>query len=167
MFVGYLLQIVILAVLVVPFVFLVISVTGFNFFTFKPHTTEDVREVMGLFAGAAFVLIFLGTLVVGAILGIVLFGYTYLLQFTEHSYTDCLKMSWNIGKKNAGSIIVFFLLSIALSMLGTLACCVGLLVTIPLVMGIQYYFLDSMFPQEDKMQQWDFMQQMPPAPGNQ
>ncbi|XZF13708.1 hypothetical protein ACTHGU_18155 [Chitinophagaceae bacterium MMS25-I14] len=161
--VGYLLQLLIFCIFIVPFVLIIASVVGVNAMTMRAHNIEEVREMAGMFSAGMIIIMALAMFIISVILGIILFAYGYLVQFTDHSYTDCLKMSWNIGKNNIGSIIVFCLLAMGISIIGTLLCCIGLLAAIPLIMGIQYYFLDSMFPKKDKIQEWDFMQQMPPG----
>jgi len=55
------------------------------------------------------------------------------------SITDPLKRSFELVKNNIGSVLLFWLLSILVSILGVLACCVGLLVTTPLLAIAQAY----------------------------
>jgi uncharacterized membrane protein len=78
------------------------------------------------------------------VVSVALFAYSFIIQFTELSFTDALKYSFKIGRNNIGQVIIFAFVSLGLAVLGTLFCGVGLLFTIPLIMAIQYYFLKDM-----------------------
>lgn len=100
---------------------------------------------------AVFVLVFF---VVMLLLAIWLFAYPFIIQFTDLSYGEALKLSWKIGRNNIGHLILFVLLAIGLSILGFLCLGIGLAVTSALIIGVQFYFLRSMFAAGDT--QWDF-----------
>jgi len=101
-------------------------------------------------------------LVLGALFAAWFFAFPYLAQFTDMPLGQALGYSWKIGRNNIGQIILYILLSIGLVILGTLLLLIGLAVTIPLIVGIQFFFVRSIFPTEEK-QEWDFMNTQQPA----
>lgn len=106
----------------------------------------------GIIAG-----IFLLGLVGGILLAVFTFGFMFIVQFRNMSLMESLKLSFRIGRENFGQIIVFALLSIGVVLLGLLAIVLGLLIAVPLVIGMQYYLLRSILPTKEEASQWDFM----------
>ncbi|MDI9319894.1 MAG: hypothetical protein QM530_05390 [Phycisphaerales bacterium] len=162
LFLGNLLLLGLGMLILIPLIVILIAIVGFSYFIdlFKNadffKDPENVRsflvpEVL-LFALVIFVII--------VTIAIALFAYSFLLQFTDMPFMTALKTSWKIGRNNVGQIIIFALIATGLSILGTMALLIGLAVTTPLLVGIQYHFLNSMMPQiESETEQWDFMKQ--------
>jgi uncharacterized membrane protein len=90
------------------------------------------------------------------ILGIPLFAFMFIVQFKDLSIGDSLKLSWQVGKNNVGEILLFVLLAIGIVILGAIALIIGLFVAMPVIVGIQYYFLRSIFP-DIASQEWDVL----------
>ena len=85
---------------------------------------------------AGMVIMGLGTLVLvpGVIYMIVVFSqFQYLCIDREAGPIESLTLSMQITQGNRLSIVLVWLLSIAINMLGMLVCCIGVVVTIPLV----------------------------------
>lgn len=165
LFLGNLLLVGLALLIFIPVIIILIAIIGIGSFTdvFKNadffKDPENIRSI--LVPGVLlFVLVIFVIFVIMILIGIALFAYSFLLQFTDMPFMTALKTSWKIGRNNVGQIIIFALIAIGLSILGTMALLIGLAVTIPLLAGTQYYFLNSMMPQiESETEQWDFMKQ--------
>lgn len=158
LFLGNLLLVGLALLIFIPIIIILIAIVGIGSFTdvFKNadffKDPENVRSIL-----VPGVLLFvLVIFVIMILIGIALFAYSFLLQFTDMPFMTALKTSWKIGRNNVGQIIIFALIAIGLSILGTMALLIGLAVTIPLLAGTQYHFLNSMMPQTET-EQWDFM----------
>jgi uncharacterized membrane protein len=82
-------------------------------------------------------MIFFGVLLLlvpGIIAGLTFWPYLYVLVDTDAPGLDCLSRAREITRNTWGTIFVLWLTSMGLGMLGELACLVGLIFTIPLVM---------------------------------
>lgn len=128
---------------------------GFGFFS-ELISTNRLPDI-----SSATVMTLVGLAFLSVILAFVYFMFTfsvlYLTQFRELSISECLSLSWKIGKKNAGQLLVFLVLAIGISLLGVLALGIGLFVATPVILGMHYYFLSSMFPEATRQPEWDFM----------
>jgi hypothetical protein len=158
LFLGNLLLLVLSLIILVPFVLIIIAILGFGFFTAFMGNMHN-PEAMGMLIDGATILVLVGFVVLFVVvLSIALFAYSFIIQFTEMSFTDALKYSFTIGRNNIGQVIIFAFVSLGLAILGTLFCGVGLLFTIPLIMAIQYYFLKDMIADNtpQPQEQWDF-----------
>jgi hypothetical protein len=109
--------------------------------------------IIGLFG-----LVFLGFLV----LAILTFAFTFLVQFRDLTIVESLKLSMRVGRENIGEIILFALVGFGVMLLGALALIIGLLVAFPVVFGMQYYMVRSIFPVEE-VNKWDFMEGTEPG----
>lgn len=159
LFVGNLLLIALVIAILIPFVFIIIAILGVGFFT---TIASSPQEIEGLLVGSTIVVLLLSILLFVIVVSVALFAYPYIIQFTELSYGDALKYSFKIGRNNIGQVIVFAFVATGLAILGFLCLGIGLLFTIPLITGAQYYFLKDMIADEEpKEEQWDFMQQSP------
>jgi uncharacterized membrane protein len=95
-----------------------------------------------------------GCLLLIFVVGVFAFSLIFLLLNTDKSIGEVLRLSWRTGWKNLGGVFLWTLLLIGLYLLGLLALVIGVLVTIPLAFGTQYFYLRSRFPKAgDK---WDF-----------
>ncbi len=80
-------------------------------------------------------MIFFGMLLLivpGVIAALMFWPFTYILVDTDAPGLDCLSRAREITQNTWGSVILLFLTSFGLSILGGLACCVGLIFTTPL-----------------------------------
>jgi hypothetical protein len=158
LFLGNLLLLVLAVIIMVPFVLIIIAILGFSFFTEFASNMNDPEAMRLLINGSSIVVLILFILLFVIVVSIALFAYSFIIQFTEMSFTDALKYSFKIGRNNIGQVIIFAFVSLGLAILGTIFCGVGLLFTIPLIMATQYYFLKDMIadntPQPEG--QWDF-----------
>jgi uncharacterized membrane protein len=156
LFVAYLVMLLMAVVMVTILMILIFATLGVGFFTdvFQGNTPDvsgNVLMMLGLLAILFLAVMFL--------FFIYTFGVLYLTQFRDMSLSESLSMSWKIGKANAGKLFLFGLLATGISLLGLMALVVGLLIAIPVISGMQYYFLRSMFPDERQQEQWDFMKE--------
>jgi hypothetical protein len=121
----------------------------------------NLSDATGRYAAFRFapVSVTLITLIYGFIGLVVLCVYTFafffLIQFSDIPVMEALKLSFRIGKENFGRITVFLFLAIGVIILGVLALLLGVLVAIPLVIGMQYYMMRSIIP-ADETGKWDF-----------
>jgi len=132
----------------------IILSTGMAFFTdVMSGVVPDISS-----ASAAMLLVtLLFSFIIMFVFFLFSFGAMYLAQFQDLSLSQRLSLSWKIGRSNAGQLFLFLLLALLVVILGTLALLIGLLVAIPVIVGMQYYFLRSMFPEEERQPEWDFM----------
>ena len=146
---GYIVLGLVILAIFIPVIILVITLAGgFAVFSEMLSGYEEVS--------AAFIAGVIGLSLLLAIPALMLqFSYLFLLCFKKSSIGEALSLSWRIGVANFGSLLLFALLAIGISILGLLCLGVGLLVAIPLIIGMQYYFLRSIFPEEKD--DWDFM----------
>jgi uncharacterized membrane protein len=70
---------------------------------------------------------------------LLMFAPMLVVDNSAGSITDPLKRSYEIVKNNVGSVLLFWLITVGVTILGFLACCVGLLVALPLVTIAQAY----------------------------
>jgi uncharacterized membrane protein len=97
------------------------------------------------FLGAAFLItvaVGLGMLLCiapGVILALGTLFYAQLIVDRRLPAMEAITTSWRITTGHKGQIFVFGLLAIGVALLGELACCVGLLVAIPIVMTATAY----------------------------
>ncbi len=126
---------------------------------------EAISEILqGYEAASPILLLSAGGLLLLFMIPVLLleFSYLFLLCFGDHQIGYTLGLGWRVGYANIGSILVFALLALGIAILGILCLLVGLLVAMPVIVGIQYYFMRSIFPlQQDE--EWDFMKDYPPA----
>lgn len=153
---GYVLLFLIAVALFVPVILFLFLNLGLQFFTeiSKGSTTylASLTNLSGFFLLGLFLL----TIAAFMVLSVLSFAYVFILQYKDLGIGESLKLSIAVGRENLGHIIVFVLLVIGLVILGFLACFVGLLVVVPLIYGMQYHMLRSIFPDEQK-EHWDFM----------
>ncbi|MBL7710856.1 MAG: hypothetical protein JNL13_00255 [Chitinophagaceae bacterium] len=158
LFLGHLLAIGISLLFLIPLVIAFVAFIGFSAIGAAISNPEDI---MSLF-GPGFAVFLLLMLLLGVLFAVWLFAYPYLVQFTDMPLTEALRLSWKIGRNNIGQLILFLVLAIALTLLGAMLLLIGLAVTTPLIMGVQFYFLRSIFPEQQEPEQWDFMNQPSP-----
>jgi hypothetical protein len=150
---GYLLLLFSVVLLLIPLVFVGAYLAGgFEVLADIMNGYEDFSlEVVLMLIGLGLVL-FIPVLILQ-------FSYLFLLCFQDHSVGYALVLSWKIGVANFGSLLLFTLSSIGIALLGVLALVIGLLVAVPLIIGMQYYFLRSIYPEQPAEEEWDFMKQ--------
>lgn len=121
---------------------------GFSFFA----GASDYRLMAGLGFGlfGLFFLIFL-------VFFVFTFAFYFLLLKQDMGVGETLSASLRFGSKYFGPILLWLLLAMGLIIAGALACGLGLLVTVPLIVGTQYFFMASIFP-DAKQAVWDFEQ---------
>jgi hypothetical protein len=149
-----LLQFAVAMLIVIPIGILAVAAIGVS--VFRTGQFDGFRSI----GGGTVVILALLCISVGFLYMILSFGYFYCVYFLRLSSSQALRQSWNLGKQNIGSLLLFLLLGLGIAILGTLALLIGLLVAIPVIAGTQYYFLQSMFPQ-DSNADWDFMANAP------
>lgn len=88
--------------------------------------------LFGLLVGLGMLL----CLVPGIIWGLMYFSYVYVLVDEDPRGMQCLSLARAASKDNLGSLLVIFLATIGINLLGVLALCVGVIVTAPLTMLI-------------------------------
>jgi len=112
----------------------------------------------GMFEGVNFAQVILTSLLVGIMtaIGVVLcilpgIVLWFLSSFAMYYVVDkdmpaveAIKASFALVSKNAGTLLVFFLLAILAYVAGLVACCVGILVAIPVVLIAQAYTYRSL-----------------------
>jgi hypothetical protein len=158
LFLGNLLLLVLSVLILIPFLLMVVAILGIGFFTAFMGNMHNPEGFAGLMDGTSIIVLILFVVLFVVVVSVALFAYSFIIQFTELSFTDALKYSFKIGRNNIGQVIIFAFLSLGLAVLGTLFCGVGLLFTIPLIMAIQYYFLKDMIADNtpQPQEQWDF-----------
>ncbi|WP_162598665.1 hypothetical protein [Nocardioides gilvus] len=75
----------------------------------------------------------------GIIVGFLTMFTLFFIIDKKRQSIDGLKDSFTLVTQNIGSVILFILLAIAVSVLGLLACCVGLLVALPVITIAEAY----------------------------
>ena len=65
--------------------------------------------------------------------------YIFFILDEDLGAVDSLKASFQLVQRNVGSVILFVLLALAVTLLGVLICCIGLLAAIPVVVVGQAY----------------------------
>lgn len=159
LFLGNLLLGILVIFLLIPFAFILVAILGLSFFTDIASNPENLR---GLLVGSTILVLVLAVLLFVIIVSIALFAFPYIIQFTDLSFSESLSYSFKIGRNNIGQVVLFAFVALGLSILGLVLCGIGLLITIPLVVATQYYFLHDMISEkEPDVAQWDFMQQNP------
>ncbi len=154
LFTGHLLMIGIGILIFIPLIIAFFALIGFSALG-TIVSDPSPENIMALF-GSSFVIFILICLAVGLFFMVWFFAYPYIVLYTDMPLMDAMRLSWKIGRNNIGQLILFVLLGIGLSILGTLCLLIGLTVTIPLMFGAQFFFLRSILPSQDD-QQWDFM----------
>ncbi len=145
-------------VIFLPLIFLLIAlVSSISILAIFSDPVSFFQQFVGISAGSLLLLVFL-FLIVGVLFLMLNFAFMFLILFNDLSIGDALKLSWAVGVKNIGQLIVFCLLAFGVALLGTLALVVGLLVAVPVIVGMQYYFLKNIFP-DNKAEEWDFMKE--------
>ncbi|MBS1615151.1 MAG: hypothetical protein JST06_03435 [Bacteroidetes bacterium] len=153
---AYVLLALIMIALISPVVLYLLMNLGTQFFIeISKNSLSYVSRFSSMSALFMLGLILL-SLVAILVLTVLSFGFIFIVQFRNLSIGASLRLSMAIGRENLGHIIVFVLLAFGLSLLGALACIVGLFVAVPLIYGMQYHMLRSIFPDEPD-EQWDFM----------
>jgi DNA-directed RNA polymerase subunit RPC12/RpoP len=84
--------------------------------------------LFGLMLGFGFALL----IVPGVILSLMFWPFMYVLVDTDAPGMQCLSRAKEITPHTWGTVFVLWLTAVGLSILGVLACCVGLLFTVPL-----------------------------------
>jgi uncharacterized membrane protein len=158
LFLGHLLMIGIALLFFIPLIIALLAFVGVSALSTLASSPEQFFAVFG----SGLILFFIIAFAIGLVFGIWFFAYPYLVQFTDMPLMDALRLSWKIGRNNIGQLILFLLLAIALTILGTMLLLIGLTVTIPLIMGVQFFFLRSIFPEQQESEKWDFMNQPSP-----
>jgi uncharacterized membrane protein len=159
--VAQLIYVVIALVLLIPLFIALFSLLGIDYL--NEYSGSSFGTVFFRDASMATVI----SLIVLAFFEIILlliftFAFMFLVQFKDMPAIDALKLSFKIGKENPGQIVVFALLAIGVAILGLLALFIGLLIAIPVIVGMQYYLIRSIYPAAEKTQ-WDFMRNEPVA----
>lgn len=75
----------------------------------------------------------------GVVVGFLTMFTLFFIIDKKRQSIDGLKDSFNLVTQNFGAVILLVLLSIAVSMLGLLACCIGIIVAIPVITIAQAY----------------------------
>lgn len=155
---GNLLLIGLFLLFFIPVIIVTVFVVGISFFTTTlPELAQDPNGWQAIIG--PLLMFVLAMFVIGLILSVFFFAYPFLVQYTELPLMDALRKSFQIGRNNVGQIILYFILSFGLMILGFMALGIGIVVTIPLIVGTQYYFMRSIIPDENNAEtsQWDFM----------
>lgn len=142
-------------VLFLPLLIYVFVTHGSAFLAKVYNSKMDFHAFTGVPPGDI-MLIVLYTFVAILLLAIFSFALMFLAQFRDLPIMDALKTSFRIGKENFGQIIFFALLAIGVLIAGAVALVISLLISIPLVFGMQYYMIGSLMPVESE-EPWDFM----------
>jgi uncharacterized membrane protein len=153
---AYLIAALIALALFLPMLVLVVTRIGFDFLMDAANRTSSFLITLRSLSGTmmlSFVLLGFAALVV---LSVLTFALLFLVQFRDMSVGAALKLSMAVGRENPGQIILFILLAAGIVILGALACGVGLLAAMPMVYGMQYFMLRSIFPTNEAAS-WDFM----------
>jgi len=144
--------------LFLPLIVLLFITFGFEFFTgFVTRSPDFFISLRGASATLLFGAFVLGMMAL-LVLSVLTFPLLFIVQFKDLSIGESLKLSMAVGRENVPQLIAFVLLAVGVIILGALACFVGLLVAVPLVYGMQYYMLRSIFPVDDPGE-WDFMRE--------
>ena len=128
---------------------------GVNIFLLKVVRGQNV-EIGDLFKGGPYFFRMLGSsflfsiavcvgillfIVPGIIVALMLWPYAYVLVDQNPPGLDCLSRAKQITRNNWGEVFLLGLASLGINILGMLACCVGLIFTIPLtslMMAVAY-----------------------------
>lgn len=160
LFLGNLLLGILVVLMLIPFAFILVAILGVGFFT--EIASSNPESIKGLFVGSTIVILIIAILLFVIVVSIALFAFPYIIQFTDLSYSEALSYSFKIGRNNIGQVVLFAFVAVGLSIVGLVFCGIGLLITIPLIIATQYYFLHDMISEkEPEVAQWDFMQQNP------
>lgn len=153
---GYLVFGLLCIVIFIPaVVIMIIAAGGLEAISDILQGYEAASSVLLLSAGGLLLLFMIPVLLLE-------FSYLFLLCFSDHQIGYTLGLSWRVGYANIGSILVFALLALGIFILGILSLLVGLLVAVPVIIGMQYYFMRSIFPIRQE-EEWDFMKEYPSA----
>jgi uncharacterized membrane protein len=142
--------------LFIPLIVLIMMTIGFGFFGEMTSGSSGFMITLRSISGVLLLGFFVLGMAAVVVLSVLTFALLFLVQFRDMSIGESLKLSMAVGRENVPQIIVFILLAIGIIILGALACFVGLLVAVPMVYGMQYYLLRSIFP-FDEASRWDFM----------
>lgn len=121
---------------------------GFSFFA----GAMDYRYMVGLGFGMFGLFFF-----IFVIFFVFTFALYFLLLKKDMSIGETLSATLRFGSKHFGQIMLWMLFAIGLFIAGAIPCGIGLLVTLPLIVGMQYFFLTSIYP-DAKREVWDFEQ---------
>jgi len=106
-----------------------------------PHKLGEVIVASLLIGVLTFVGLILCVLPGLAVMYFTAFTLYFLMDRPELGAIDAIKASFDFTKNNAGSVIIWFLLSIATWFVGALLCGIGLIVAIPVVLiGTAYTY---------------------------
>lgn len=133
---------------------------GVSLMASSSFTTNYSASDLDRYMGIGFGFIGLG-LLVGLLYTIATFAFHYLLLKRDLPLGETMATSARTGFRIVGPILLFALLALGLFFVGTIACGVGLLITIPLIIGTQYFMLQDVFP-DPAQNNWDFEAPMPP-----
>lgn len=150
---GNLLVMALIFLFVIPLALFMLFFIGGSLFS---ALWTNPQDIIALF-GTGMLIYGIIVLLVLITLGVMLFAYPFIIQFTDLPLMDCLKLSMKIGRNNIGQIILYTILAFGLIILGIIAFLIGLAIVLPLLVGIQYYFMRNLFPLEEIKQEWDFM----------
>jgi hypothetical protein len=107
----------------------------------SPHKLGDVVVVSVLTGLATFIGLILCVLPGLAVMFFTSFTLYFLMDREELGAIDAIKASFEFTTKNAGNVIVWFLLSLATWFVGLLLCGVGLIAAVPIVLiGTAYTY---------------------------
>jgi len=145
-------------VVFIPIIILILTTVGFGILgTYMSGSYGVVRESFGMLSGGLIGLIVLFAIILSFLLLILSFSYLFLIYFKDYNPMQALSTSWAVGKQNAGPIILFVFIAIGVSILGVLALLIGIIVAIPVILGMQYFYLRDIFPDDSAVEEWDIM----------
>jgi hypothetical protein len=159
--VAQLLYLVCVLILLIPLFVALFSVVGIAFLD------ENAGSGFGaaFFSAASFAAVIgiVGLLFVEIIVLLIFtFAFMFIVQFRDMPLVDAFKLSFRIGRENPAQLVIFLFLVLGVVLLGLLAIFIGLLIAIPVIVGMQYYLMRSIFPVAEN-NQWDFMRNDPAA----
>lgn len=150
---AYAILLLIVLVLCIP-VFITAGLIGVGIIT----DFFDIVDIYETVSWSTILTIFSVSLIIVIPIYILQFSYLFIVCFRDQNLGDVIKLSWQAGITNIGSLLLIALVALGIALLGMLALFVGLLVAIPVIIGMQYYFLKSIFPIQDE-NNWDFQRQ--------
>lgn len=75
----------------------------------------------------------------GVLVAVLTMFTNYFIIDKNQSALDAIKSSFTLVKDNVGAVVLFILLAFAVSLVGLLACCIGIIVAAPIVILAQTY----------------------------
>jgi len=108
----------------------------------------DDYSANALMAGLSFLWIFLGMFffIFGIVWRLAFFFVFPLMAERDIGPIDALKLSANAAFANLGSLLILLLIEVGITLVGLLACCIGIIFVLPLVYAANAFAYRQVFP---------------------